>query len=458
MALVSCLAAGCGAGSITATEDDGSSTSTGDETSTGEPSVDLPHEPTCGDGIVDASEDCEPAGPVPCNDDCTLPADGTGALEWTFVGDVGGHAHGVAVGTGGRATVCGTLYPVSPGDPEFIAQGWIVRFEPDGAPSWQIVDAGPDDVGIHVDDVALDDGGRAIVSGSYGRPNSSAWVAAYDEAGAQLWTWIDAPPDGFDSFAPALTLLDGRVYVAFTTIREFPTDDYAHSKPNIAILAADGSLQDTRSWPPDLNVRTRSLAGDPIHEQAVIVGSSPADGWNDANWIEALDADGHTLWTAHDSVEDPPLDGVAEVLDVAIDADGGVYVSGSKVLTPDGDIYYVRKLDASGGASWVFMLPPEGVPQVAVFDGVVYAASAYFLASGPSVRGLTLRALDAATGALLWQRRVATEGAAHTNIDDLEADADSLWVVGDRRPPDDDGLWSPDDPISLPWVARFRRE
>src|SRR5690606_2984106 len=117
---------------------------------------------------------------------------------------------------------CGTLYPVPPGDPEFIAQGWIARFEPDGVPTWQLVDAGPDDVGIRLDDVELDVDGRAIVGGYVGFPGSSAWVAAYDDAGVQLWTWTDTPPDDLNSRARALALLDDRIYVAFTIIGDVP--------------------------------------------------------------------------------------------------------------------------------------------------------------------------------------------------------------------------------------------
>jgi hypothetical protein len=438
LALQLWMVVGCRVSDAGAGTSDGYGTSTDDGTSTSDAPNDMSAD-TCGDEVVSEFEECEPHGPVPCENDCTLPADGAGSIEWVFVDDVVGAAQAVAVDEAGNATVAGVKIDLDAA----ITHAWLGRFEPDGAPGWQVDDDG-DGNGASARDVRLNPNGGAVVVGSVRMADQNAWVAAHDDDGVQLWSWTKTPDDGYETEAVAITRLAGQLYVGLKAVSPGLDSD---AESRLMIFADDGAPQTTRVWADNIT-SIISLAAQPSGEQLVQVGT-----WNDGNWIEALDPDMQTLWTANEPVDGTPRAGSRIVWDVGMDASGGIYVVGEEKDYGPGPFsawstIYVRKLTSNGDMDWVVFPSPYGQPKVTVADGTVYVADSTYPESG-----LMLRAFDADSGALQWQRYVPTADGGTDYASDIEAGLGSLWVAGNRKSDD-----FPQNTHVYAYVARFRRK
>jgi hypothetical protein len=349
--------------------------------------------PDTGDGDGDTG-DTEPDGP--------------GAIEWSFVND-GGIASAIAVDEGERAIVGGCC-----------TNPWLARFEPDGTPAWQLADmGGPMRT---VSDVALDGQGRVIVVGREGDDMSGeAWIAAHElEDGAESWSLVQPSMHGFGSSSSAVAVLGDTIHVAIDS----PTGGLLR-EPSITSFDLEGVAGVMRTWPIGYGSVVSALAVDPGAMQLVLVGAEDL-----GNWIEAIDGDSETLWTANDAVAPSPGDGSARVQNVAIDSAGFVYVVGEESYNDGQSIEitsYVRRLSGDGQADWtVTELPGNDERVVAVADDVVYVVGSQ------SGVGIWLVARSVADGELIWEHHIPREPDGPDRIYDLAVGPGSLWMAGGR--------------------------
>lgn len=278
--------------------DDGTSDGTAGETEGLDASDDTGSGSVCGNGIVEAAEQCDegPSGGSRCNARCYIP----GEVMWEWNSDE--KVHDVAV-AGQNVVVCGTssAHLLDPTTME------TQRLDgPDGECRRVVVRDGTL-VGMFVNDdsVFFD---RAV-------------LRAYDEAGVTQWTtpWMDVEESVF--LRPGVALgPEGEVVVAGAT-RTGIFDD-----AKVMRLDASG----TRSWEHVYREADSSTVGAVAVSPGgqIIVGgyqSPPAVGT--AMLLQILDRDANTLFVTSHNLTD---DGVDSIEDMVLTPDGRVIATGSR--------------------------------------------------------------------------------------------------------------------------------
>lgn len=154
--------------------------------------------------------------------------------------------------------------------------------------------------------------------------------------------------------------------------------------------------------------------------QIVVLGATlddPEVGASESTWLLALDSDGAQQWT----VQVPPA-ATDSLFPLHVAADGeGIYVQG----------YGVHRFSRRGEPGWYTWPSYRAFTRIAVADGAVYAAGVDFSAQSSSSMGLkfALHRLDAASGALVWER-VFDEPAIETYATGVAVAGGTAHAVG----------------------------
>lgn len=176
----------------------GTGTDTGEPTSTGttDPGFDPP-EPACGNGYVEAGEECDDGNAVDgdaCTSTCVVPC----GLEREYI-ELAPSAQSNILGTRVLAAADGGVVAISELqkitlDMEGMQdtgprQILVVAYDPDGARRWERV-LGPEDGDLDPGGGAIDASGAVVVAGSIdGVDGVDVWVSKLDPAdGATVWT------------------------------------------------------------------------------------------------------------------------------------------------------------------------------------------------------------------------------------------------------------------------------
>ncbi len=157
-----------------------------------------PPEPACGNGFVEADEECDDANDDD-DDGCTSACELQCGLEWTALAlpptDQSRYdARGVAMDDDGGAVVAGFLREITTdqrgNETAELDEGVVVRVDGDGETQWGLRLAA-DGARVDVTGVALDADGNAYVSATLDPLEGNQDIRVYklDPDGAEVWTF-----------------------------------------------------------------------------------------------------------------------------------------------------------------------------------------------------------------------------------------------------------------------------
>ncbi len=309
---------------------------------------------SCGDGVVDEGEDCEPGlgGPA-CASDCSFEP---GALLWrqryNGSSDAGDFGYGVAVAPDGGVLVVGDSFVEGEG-----SNLWLARYEADGAPSWSTTFNG--EPGEAFQDagrgVALGPGGEIYVTGFSYRQASGfdVLIASFDPQGELAWSARhDGPASGLDMGEAIVVDEDELLVVGTVDTGPGGLDDMW-----IARLRADGELKWSTRYDHGVGGNDRGYGIARIADSGfavtgtVEVGEDGQLEGGDA-WLGRFDLDGALLWsTTHGGVHGQLAYDAG--LAVSVDpGDGSLVVAGYESPAAESSDIWIARYDPGGALLW----------------------------------------------------------------------------------------------------------
>jgi hypothetical protein len=275
--------------------------------------------------------------------------------------------------------------------------------------AWAARHAGPGNADDRATAVAVDADGNVYVTGQRGGGPNGLDLATikYDPAGAEAWVRLyDGPGHGDDAGAAVAVDDAGNVYVtgysfgAGSAQEDFVTIKYDAAGSLLWAARYDGPVSD---WDEAF-----ALALDDAGNVHVAGRSNNSGLWFDFDFLTVkYDAAGKELWTAR---YNGPADDWDEALDLALDGDGNVYVTGGATRQPGTAYrdYATVKYDDAGNFQWVRLLDGEGrnsdtAVAVAVDDLGHVVVTGYSSGSAGTVYNYVTVQYDAA-GTLQWNR------------------------------------------------------
>ncbi|MBC8071443.1 MAG: hypothetical protein IAG13_24160 [Deltaproteobacteria bacterium] len=342
--------------------------------------------PHCGDGVTNGDEPCDDGDEVNgngCNLDCVV----SGTVLWTVTYD--GNAHGSDQGNGVAVDDADNVFVAGSESSGGTPRGWLRAFDADGNASWTEVHASAAG-GVNYTEVTVDPDGDVVVAGSAAATGqgNNAVVRKYNFDGDTLWTEMFDDGDALDQVANGIgTDLEG--YFA-----ESGTDD-----GDIFVRRLDENGNEMwRDTVDGIGTDSgRRLAID--SEGNIVVVGLLSEPEGSRIWTRKYNSNGNTVWTR---IADEAGNGSMGARDVAVDADGSVYVAAFMGDSEVGSTY-VRKYDSGGDEIWT---NDGSGGDVEMYDvGAVVVDSAGNLIAtglaGPSISEIGLVKYDA-TGALRW--------------------------------------------------------
>jgi hypothetical protein len=271
-------------------------------------------------------------------------------------------------------------------------------------------------------DVVTDGEGNLYVCATSGfaqLETSDVLVLSYSPAGARRWS--DVYDSGGQDLAVALEIdPTGRLIVAGRSLGDFLV---------LAYDPATGARLGAWTHDPGGIDDPRALATD-ADGHIYLTGSSWTDEQNDYYTIE-LDADGNLVWSARYQGPGAFLFAHDVAYDVAVDAAGDVFVTGSSngPGQPSGDFVTIKYSGVDGSELW-FDRYSAGSNEVA-YDLELDAGGDVYIAGGSYQSGFVyvVRKYANATGAVLWS--VTHQPELCSVATELELDgANGVYVSG----------------------------
>ena len=224
--------------------------------------------------------------------------------------------------------------------------------------------------------VTVDAQGNVYIAGHIGDAlpgqtylgGTDAFVQKLDGSLAAVWT-SQFGTDNNDSVQAVAVDDAGNVYLAGSTIGEFPgyTTEYFGGDAFVRVYDPDRTERWTAQFGTEFATVPQAIAVDgsgnvyvgghtegslPGYDNAGGAALGPVSNWNDA-FLRKYGADGTELWTQQFGHERHD-----EILGVALDSSGSVYVSGytdasfEGYTNPGGRDAFVRKYDPDGNVVW----------------------------------------------------------------------------------------------------------
>jgi hypothetical protein len=406
---------------------------------------------------------------------------------------------GVASGASGPYVVNTTTRDVTQ-DAEY-SDVLVLQYTSDGQQAWarQIGSSGSDNgAAIAVDASGIYVGGNTegALPGQVSTGDYDAFVAKYEETGADVWTrQFGSTVEAFD--AALDVAVAGDVYVGGTTFGSFPgetlggeTDSYVRK------YGPDGNAV----WTRQFTAYVRALAADPSGVYLVGLAFAPLPGQADSPtggfFLRKYGHDGDLLWTrqfeaySQESALDVAVHGSAVYVVGGVagnaflkkyDTDGndvwtrlfataarkltanesGVYVAGETPIALPGQVsageldVFVRKYDSGGSEIWTHQFGSSGsdvVGEIAATSTAVYVVghAADSLPDQSAGNGFFARRLDL-SGTETWTRQFYPDDPSETKASSgiyVAVDDVGMFVGGMTQP-------APEDDFQHPFVRRY---
>ncbi len=327
------------------TEDPTTEDPTTDTPTTGMTSAPVP---VCGDGVLEAPEQCDDGNVEPgdgCDADCTTTTDTT-LWERVVPGAASVEESGQGIATDGVGNVIVVGYVVDVvGNPDI----WLRKYDPAGREMWTVVldpSAGLDDRGYGVD---VDEAGNIAVGGDIGvdASTSDTWVAVFDPDGAMLWSVTADGPAGQNDIAEDVAFDSAGNVWAVGSVRTGANDS------DIWIAKYDTSgaetFADVVAGPSTLEDRALGVDVD-AEDNAFVAGFVSGQAFARDVWLRKLGSDGTEAWTVTWNSDN---DGADAGFDVVVAPDGSIGVAGFTALTAvNENVWLGRFVNADGSLVW----------------------------------------------------------------------------------------------------------
>lgn len=404
-------------------------------------------EPLCGNGLVDAGEQCDDANDAKgdgCEADCTY----SGALLWSTEYDEGRGASevqtDVAIDSTGHIYVTG--YPQDRTDGK-----WLQRYTPDGKLLW-IFELPIDSDEFTISGLTVDSADRAVLAGT--RFAHAAFVMSVAPDAELFWLRdSDAEASTSDRFGDVVAR-SGMLYTAGTT-NFFEGDMFVSSAIDVLTLSEDGEVVHRFSYAPESDEEFADYQAFPsvngvavATDGTILVAGSyvhlEAEG-NSRALLAAFEPSGALRWEDRHPV---PY-GSTWFESVRVDAQGQIVALAETIdteLALPGDNYdrVVRKYDASGKLLWTTSYD-DGRRGDDYANGVAIDSRSNILTVGTSFRQAWLRKTGP-DGDTFWTHSLGGDALEAAFAVAVNPD-DSVVVVGHFYHSPAEG--------SNGWIAKF---
>lgn len=224
-----------------------------------------------------------------------------------------------------------------------------IKYASNGQQQWSALYDGPSSSDDYANDIAIDAGGNVYVTGRSGWPGIDYATVKYDDNGVEQWVArYDGPAGNVNDIAEAIALDEaGNVYVTGYSVDPISHYDYATIKYD-----GDGIEQWVARYdgPADLAADyARDIAID-AEGNVYVTGSSEYESSLESIATVKYDNDGVEQWVVR------PDDSRGDAVSLALDAAGNVYVTGtgdcSSSAIPNLD-YITIKYGSDGVEQWL---------------------------------------------------------------------------------------------------------
>jgi len=224
-----------------------------------------------------------------------------------------------------------------------------IKYDPDGNQVWVARYNGPVNGADEAWALAVDGEGNLCVTGrSIGSGTDYDYATVkYDSLGNSLWVArYNGPGNSIDVAADIAADVGGNVYVTGRSVGsgtdcDYATIKYDHDSNQIWVARYNG--------PGNGYDRAMALALD-VSGNLHVTGYSKGSGTNHDYATIKYDANGNELWVAR---YNGPADDHDEAYDLAVDAEGNVYVTGFSADAGPNRDYATIKYDSGGTEVWV---------------------------------------------------------------------------------------------------------
>lgn len=243
---------------------------------------------------------------------------------------------------------------------------WLRKYDADGNTVWTRTYNSPLNSFDSGYGVGVDPAGYVYVTGTEWRGSGegyNVWLRKYDQDGNIIWTRTYNSPASDDDVGQGVAVgPDGNVYVTGYETRP----DLGESMNTwVGKYDSDGNEIWIRTYssPGEDWDQGWGVAVDPggnVYVSGFEDRAELGQGWD--IWLRKFDGDGNTLWTR---TYNSPADGWDRGWDVSLDASGNVYVTGHENRTDLGQAsnIWLRKYDPDGNVLWTqsYNSPGNGV-------------------------------------------------------------------------------------------------
>lgn len=278
------------------------------------------------------------------------------AVMYNGPGDFNDYSLALAVDQEGNAYVTGE----STGSDGFCDIATI-KYDTDGNALWMARYNGPASGWDYASAIAVDPSGNIYVAGYQTRADGTSdsdWVTVkYDKDGRQLWVaTYDGPAGGSDRAVAIALDAAGHVYVTGASTGSDGTSDYATIKYDTEgneLWTARYGFSNWQDFPAALAVDTLGNVYVTGNSQAPFNPQNLNSINSDYSTVK-YDVNGNLLWVArYNGPGSSFQSSIDAAIDIAVDADGHVYVTGRSERTGPTMDYTTIKYDVSGNELWV---------------------------------------------------------------------------------------------------------
>ena len=264
----------------------------------------------------------------------TVKLDGTGALDWT---------RGVSLLEDALLEVARALAVDNAGNVVVAGFPWVtIKYDAAGEEQWV---RSPGEESSDARAVGIGASGAVYVSGVF-FPEfvTTARLIKYDSAGTPSWTrTFTAENDGWVQVLTQLVTLDERIVLAGEMVEGGETKALVRVYDSAGDLLFNRTLDSSASW-------ASAAAVAAVGDDVIAAGSALTVTGTDA-LVVRLDSGGEVVWRRDFDGEPASVEGDDDALAVAVDPDGGIYVTGRTWNGEDFDVL-VMKLDSGGDPVW----------------------------------------------------------------------------------------------------------